>query len=69
MTDGPSEVRERLLKAWRGEVVAGGAYGLIAQRMPDREAEILRRMAQDGERTSPATRIPLLAPQHRELVL
>jgi VIT1/CCC1 family predicted Fe2+/Mn2+ transporter len=40
------EVRDRLLKAWRGEIVAGAVYDLIAQRMPDREAEILRRMAQ-----------------------
>jgi VIT1/CCC1 family predicted Fe2+/Mn2+ transporter/ferritin-like protein len=40
------EVRERLLKAWRGEVEAGAVYELIAQRMPDREAEILRRMAE-----------------------
>jgi VIT1/CCC1 family predicted Fe2+/Mn2+ transporter len=40
------EVRQRLLSAWRGEIVAGAVYDLIAQRMPDREAEILRRMAQ-----------------------
>jgi VIT1/CCC1 family predicted Fe2+/Mn2+ transporter len=44
---GPSdEVRERLLKAWRGEIEAGAVYELIAQRMPEREAEILRRMAE-----------------------
>jgi VIT1/CCC1 family predicted Fe2+/Mn2+ transporter/ferritin-like protein len=42
----PTEVRDRLLKAWRGEIVAGGVYELIAQRMPEREAEILRRMAE-----------------------
>jgi vacuolar iron transporter family protein len=42
----PSEVRERLLQAWRGEIVAGDVYDLIAQRMPDREAGILRRMAE-----------------------
>jgi VIT1/CCC1 family predicted Fe2+/Mn2+ transporter/ferritin-like protein len=41
----PAEVRDRLLTAWRGEIVAGGAYDLIAQRMDDREAEILRKMA------------------------
>jgi vacuolar iron transporter family protein len=41
----PAEVRERLLQAWRGEIVAGAVYDLIAQRMPDREAGILRRMA------------------------
>jgi vacuolar iron transporter family protein len=40
------EVRERLLEAWRGEIVAGRVYELIASRMPEREAEILRRMAQ-----------------------
>ncbi len=39
------EVRARLLQAWRGEVVAGRVYELIAQRMPDREADILLRMA------------------------
>jgi len=39
------EVRDRLLEAWRGEVVAGRVYDLIADRMPAREAEILRRMA------------------------
>jgi VIT1/CCC1 family predicted Fe2+/Mn2+ transporter len=39
------EARERLLKAWRGEIIAGRSYELIAQRLPDREAEILRRMA------------------------
>jgi vacuolar iron transporter family protein len=39
------EVRERLLKAWRGEIVAGAVYELIAKRTPDPEAEILRRMA------------------------
>jgi VIT1/CCC1 family predicted Fe2+/Mn2+ transporter len=40
------EVRERLLKAWRGEIEAGSMYELIAGRMPEREAEIMRRMAQ-----------------------
>ncbi len=39
------EVRDRLLEAWRGEIVAGRVYELIAQRMPAREADILRRMA------------------------
>jgi vacuolar iron transporter family protein len=39
------EVRERLLEAWRGEVEAGRVYELIAARMPPREADILRRMA------------------------
>jgi vacuolar iron transporter family protein len=40
------EVRERLLTAWRGEVEAGAVYELIAQRMPEREAGILRQMAE-----------------------
>jgi VIT1/CCC1 family predicted Fe2+/Mn2+ transporter len=41
----PPEVRDRLLTAWRGEIVAGAVYELIAKRMPDREAEILRKMS------------------------
>jgi VIT1/CCC1 family predicted Fe2+/Mn2+ transporter/ferritin-like protein len=41
-----ADVRERLLTAWRGEVVAGSVYELIARRLPDREADIVRRMAQ-----------------------
>lgn len=50
MTTTPSEtataeVRDRLLRAWRGEIVAGRMYELIAQRLPTREADILRRMA------------------------
>jgi VIT1/CCC1 family predicted Fe2+/Mn2+ transporter/rubrerythrin len=37
---------ERLLEAWRGEIVAGAVYELIAAREKDPErAEILRRMA------------------------
>lgn len=36
MPDDSREVRERLLKAWRGEIVAGSVYELITQRMPDR---------------------------------
>jgi VIT1/CCC1 family predicted Fe2+/Mn2+ transporter len=46
MSNPPAEARERLLTAWRGEIVAGAVYGLIARRMDPREAEILRRMAQ-----------------------
>ena len=46
MTDPPAEVRERLLKAWRGEIQAGAVYGLIARRLDAREAEIMRRMAE-----------------------
>ncbi|MBV9801595.1 MAG: VIT1/CCC1 transporter family protein [Solirubrobacterales bacterium] len=45
-TEVDNQVRERLLEAWRGEIVAGRVYELIAERMPDREAEILRRMAE-----------------------
>ncbi len=41
-----NEVRARLLKAWSGEIVAGGMYELIAARLPAREAEIMRRMAE-----------------------
>ena len=39
------EVRDRLLEAWRGEIVAARVYDLIAERMAPREADILRRMA------------------------
>ncbi len=46
MTEAAGEVRERLLKAWRGETEAGAMYELIAGRLPEREAEIMRRMAQ-----------------------
>jgi VIT1/CCC1 family predicted Fe2+/Mn2+ transporter/ferritin-like protein len=45
-TPASNEVRKRLLKAWSGEIVAGGMYELIAARLPAREAEIMRRMAQ-----------------------
>ncbi len=45
MSDVP-EVGERLLEAWKGEIVAGSVYDLIARRMPDRQADILRRMAE-----------------------
>jgi vacuolar iron transporter family protein len=46
MSNGSPDVRERLLKAWQGEIVAGSVYDLIARRLPDREGEILRRMAE-----------------------
>jgi vacuolar iron transporter family protein len=42
----PDEVRERLLKAWRGEIEAGAVYELIALRLDDRRANIMRRMAE-----------------------
>ncbi len=40
------EARDRLLQAWRGEILAGAVYELIAHRMSDRDASILRKMAQ-----------------------
>jgi vacuolar iron transporter family protein len=46
MAQPPAEVAERLLTAWRGEILAGAVYGLIARRLAPREADILRRMAE-----------------------
>jgi hypothetical protein len=46
MAQPPAEVSERLLTAWRGEILAGAVYGLIARRLKPREADILRRMAE-----------------------
>jgi vacuolar iron transporter family protein len=43
--DASPEVRERLLTAWRGEILAGAVYALIAKRLDERDADILRRMA------------------------
>lgn len=40
-----AEVRDRLLTAWRGEILAGAVYELISARLDAREAEIMRRMA------------------------
>ncbi len=40
-----TDARDRLLAAWRGEIIAGKSYELIAQRLPQRQADILRRMA------------------------
>src|SRR5947209_17753235 len=45
MSQPSPDVSDRLLKAWQGEIVAGGVYELIARRMDEREADILRRMA------------------------
>jgi VIT1/CCC1 family predicted Fe2+/Mn2+ transporter/ferritin-like protein len=45
MSAPPAEVSERLLTAWRGEILAGAVYRLIAQRLEPREAEIMRKMA------------------------
>jgi VIT1/CCC1 family predicted Fe2+/Mn2+ transporter len=46
MAEPPAEVSKRLLTAWRGEILAGAVYGLIAHRLASREAEILHRMAE-----------------------
>jgi VIT1/CCC1 family predicted Fe2+/Mn2+ transporter/rubrerythrin len=40
------EARARLLQAWRGEILARAVYELIAQRMSERDASILRKMAE-----------------------
>jgi vacuolar iron transporter family protein len=45
MSAPPAEASERLLTAWRGEILAGAVYGLIARRLEAREAEIMRKMA------------------------
>lgn len=46
MSEQSGSVGDRLLAAWRDEVQATIAYGLIAEREPDpRRAEVLRRMA------------------------
>jgi VIT1/CCC1 family predicted Fe2+/Mn2+ transporter len=51
VTTTASEVRERLLKAWNGEIVARYVYGVLASRESDSErADILRRIA-DAEAT------------------
>jgi VIT1/CCC1 family predicted Fe2+/Mn2+ transporter len=52
MSEPPAQVSERLLTAWRGEILAGAVYDLIARRLPAREAEILRKMsvAESGHR-------------------
>jgi VIT1/CCC1 family predicted Fe2+/Mn2+ transporter/ferritin-like protein len=41
-----SDAAGRLLTAWRGEILAGAVYGLIARRLEPRQAEIMRRMAE-----------------------
>ena len=46
MSDPAAEVRERLETAWRGEILAGTVYELIARRLDGRNADILRRMAE-----------------------
>jgi VIT1/CCC1 family predicted Fe2+/Mn2+ transporter/rubrerythrin len=45
-TEVEPQVRERLLQAWRGEIEAGRVYEIIAERMPEPDAAILRRMAE-----------------------
>jgi vacuolar iron transporter family protein len=44
------EVRDRLLKAWRGEVLAENVYELVARRLPAHQAELVRRIAQVEDR-------------------
>jgi vacuolar iron transporter family protein len=46
MSAPPTDAADRLLTAWRGEILAGAVYGLIARRLEPREAEIMRRMAE-----------------------
>jgi VIT1/CCC1 family predicted Fe2+/Mn2+ transporter len=46
MSAPPAEVSDRLLTAWRGEILAGAVYNLIARRLEPREAEIMRKMAE-----------------------
>ena len=46
MRDENNEASSRLLQAWRGEILAGAVYELIARRLPEREANILRRMSE-----------------------
>jgi VIT1/CCC1 family predicted Fe2+/Mn2+ transporter/rubrerythrin len=46
MTKVSVDARERLLTAWKGEITAGAVYDLIARRVDEREADILRRMAE-----------------------
>jgi VIT1/CCC1 family predicted Fe2+/Mn2+ transporter/rubrerythrin len=52
-TDPPwdrAEVGDRIVKAWRGEVLAENMYALIAQRLPQRQAELVRQIAQVEDR-------------------
>jgi rubrerythrin len=44
--NGTAEVRERLLEAWHGEVIAQATYQLIARRLPEHESNLLQQMAQ-----------------------
>ena len=55
--------RERLLPAWRSEIVAAAVYELIARRLPAPGADILRRMAQaeNGHRARLEARMSELA--------
>src|ERR1700751_2364782 len=59
MSEPPAEVADRLLTAWRGEILAGAVYELIARRLEPREAEIMRRMAEAeaGHRARPEQRM------------
>ncbi len=57
------DTSDRLLSAWRSEVVAAAVYELIARRLPAAEAEVLRRMAQaeNGHRARLEARMSELA--------
>ncbi|MFL5864375.1 MAG: ferritin family protein, partial [Solirubrobacteraceae bacterium] len=67
-----AEVSNRLLTAWRGEILAGAVYKLIARRLEPREAEIMRKMAdaesghrrrlEDRKRTGSVSRSQPCAP-------
>ncbi len=57
------DARDRLLSAWRSEVVAAAVYELIARRLPAPEGDILRRMAkaENGHRARLEARMSELA--------
>ena len=58
-----TDARDRLLSAWRREIVAAAVYELIARRLPAPEADILRRMgeAENGHRARLEARMAELA--------
>src|SRR5438067_6223108 len=58
-TPADDEVRDRLLRAWRGEVEARAVYELIAGRLDERRAEVMRKMAdaEGGHRRRLETRM------------
>jgi vacuolar iron transporter family protein len=58
-----TNAHDRLLSAWRSEVVAATVYELIARRLPAPQADILRRMAraENGHRARLEARMSQLA--------